>query len=33
MCGNEIKSKSVHDFATCSCSVNGGLEYLRRWLS
>lgn len=31
--GKVIQSKSVHDFKTCSCggcSVDGGLEYLRR---
>ncbi len=33
LCGNEIESKSVHDFVTCSCgacSVDGGHDYLRR---
>lgn len=33
VCGDVIESKSVHDFKTCSCgacSVDGGLEYLRR---
>ncbi len=33
LCGDEIESKSVHDFVTCSCkacSVDGGHEYLRR---
>lgn len=33
VCGDVIESKSVHDFRTCSCgscSVDGGLEYLRR---
>lgn len=32
-CGQVIKSKSRHDFVTCACrkcSVDGGLEYLRR---
>lgn len=32
-CGQVIKSKSRHDFVTCSCgkcSANGGLEYFRR---
>lgn len=32
-CGDMIESKSTHDFVTCSCgacSVDGGLEYLRR---
>lgn len=32
-CGDEIDSRSVHDFVTCSCgacSVDGGHEYLRR---
>lgn len=31
-CGDEIESKSRHDFVMCSCqaiSVDGGLEYLR----
>lgn len=33
VCGDVIESKSVYDFKTCSCgacSVDGGLEYLRR---
>ena len=33
VCGEVIQSKSVHDFKTGSCgacSVDGGLEYLRR---
>ncbi len=33
LCGDEIESKSTHDFVTCSCgacSVDGGHEYLRR---
>lgn len=33
LCGDEIESKSVHDFVTCSCgacSVDGGYYYLRR---
>lgn len=33
LCGDEIESKSVHDFVTCSCgacSVDGGHDYLRR---
>lgn len=32
-CGDIIESKSTHDFLTCKCgkcSVDGGLEYLRR---
>ena len=32
-CGDIIESISVHDFKTCSCgacSVDGGLDYLRR---
>lgn len=32
-CGDVIESKSVHDYKECSCgacSVDGGLEYLRR---
>ena len=32
-CGEVIESKSIHDFVSCSCgkcSVDGGLEYLRR---
>lgn len=32
-CGDTIESKSTHDFVTCSCqscSVDGGLSYLRR---
>lgn len=32
-CGDIIESKSTHDFVTCSCqtcSVDGGLSYLRR---
>jgi len=32
-CGDVVESKSVHDFASCSCgaiSVDGGLEYLKR---
>ena len=32
-CQNVIESKSMHGFVTCSCgtcSVDGGLEYLRR---
>lgn len=32
-CGDEIESKSVHDFVSCKCgaiSVDGGHEYLRR---
>lgn len=32
-CGDVIESKTVHDFKTCfcgACSVDGGLEYLRR---
>lgn len=31
-CGDEIESKSVHDFKQCSCKnifVDGGLDYLR----
>lgn len=33
ICGDEIESKSTHDFVTCSCgnvSVDGGHEYIRR---
>lgn len=33
VCGDVIESKAVHDFRTYSCdscSVDGGLEYLRR---
>ncbi len=33
LCGDEIESKGVHDFVTCSCgacSVDGGHDYLRR---
>ncbi|MCD7967877.1 MAG: hypothetical protein LUG90_19245 [Clostridiaceae bacterium] len=32
-CGEVIESKFRHDFVACSCgrcSVDGGLEYLRR---
>lgn len=32
-CGDVIESRNVHDYVTCSCgtcSVDGGLEYLRR---
>ena len=32
-CGDVIESKSTHDFVTCKCgkcSVDGGLDYLRR---
>jgi len=32
-CGDVIESRSVHDFKSCSCgacTVDGGLEYLRR---
>ena len=32
-CGDIIESKYTHDFITCSCglcSVDGGLDYLRR---
>lgn len=32
-CGDEIESKSTHDFVTCSCgacSADGGHECLRR---
>ena len=32
-CGDVIESTHLHDFVTCSCgccSVDGGLEYLRR---
>lgn len=32
-CGDEIESKTRHDFVTCSCgaiSVDGGTSYLRR---
>lgn len=33
LCNEEIESKSVHDYRTCSCDnimVDGGLDYLRR---
>jgi len=33
LCGEEIESRSTHDFRTCKCgnlSVDGGREYLRR---
>lgn len=32
-CRDIIESRNVHDYVTCSCgtcSVDGGLEYLRR---
>lgn len=32
-CGDIIESKHCHDYVTCSCgccSVDGGLEYLKR---
>lgn len=32
-CNDIIESKTVYDFVTCSCgacSVDGGLQYLRR---
>ena len=32
-CGDIIESAHLHDFVTCSCgccSVDGGLDYLRR---
>lgn len=32
-CGDEIESKTVHDFKFCKCgvvAVDGGHEYLRR---
>lgn len=32
-CGDEIESKSRHDFVTCKCgaiSVDGGQDYMRR---
>lgn len=32
-CGDEIESKSVHDFVWCKCgtvAVDGGKEYLKR---
>lgn len=32
-CGDEIESRSVHDFKFCRCgavAVDGGHEYLRR---
>lgn len=32
-CGDIIESKHVHNFVTCGCkmcSVDGGLDYLRR---
>lgn len=36
LCGDEIESKHVHDFVTCSCgqlSVDGGKQYLKRCYS
>ena len=33
LCGDEIESKSVHDYVRCkcgACAVDGGHEYLRR---
>ena len=33
LCGDEIESKTTHDFIWCSCgacAVDGGHEYLRR---
>ena len=33
LCGDEIESKTSHDFVWCSCrtcAVDGGHEYLRR---
>lgn len=33
ICGEEIESKYRHDYVTCkcgACSVDGGLDYLRR---
>ncbi len=33
ICGDEIESKTVHDYVECSCgacAVDGGHEYLRR---
>ena len=33
LCGEEIESTHRHDFKTCkcgACSVDGGMEYLRR---
>ena len=33
LCGDEIESKSRHDFVWCSChscAVDGGKDYLRR---
>jgi hypothetical protein len=32
-CGDEIESKHVHDFVSCSCgaiAVDGGKEYFKR---
>lgn len=32
-CGDEIESRTVHEFRTCKCgavSVDGGLYYLKR---
>lgn len=32
-CGDEIESRSAHDFVQCSCGaifVDGGRDYLRR---
>lgn len=33
LCGDEIESKTTHDFVQCkcgACAVDGGREYLRR---
>lgn len=33
ICGDEIESRTVHEYKTCSCgnlSVDGGLEYTKR---
>lgn len=33
LCGDEIESKTVHDFVWCkcgACAVDGGHEYLKR---
>ena len=33
LCGDEIESKSVHDYVSCkcgACAVDGGHDYLRR---
>lgn len=33
ICGDEIESRTVHEYKTCSCgnlSVDGGLQYAKR---